>query len=58
MGESQFKVVILDRPNWYQPILEQEELGKVGAKVVVGWATMPGYPTRASRIPDGGYREP
>ncbi|MHB0869585.1 MAG: C-terminal binding protein [Chloroflexota bacterium] len=47
MGQAQFKVVILDRPCWYVPSLEQQELGKVGAEVEVGWATMPEAPAEA-----------
>ncbi len=54
MGEAQFKVVILDRPSWYEPILEREELSRVGAEVVVGWAAMPDAPAEAgSSYPTG-----
>ncbi|MGE5617696.1 MAG: C-terminal binding protein [Sphingomonadaceae bacterium] len=48
MGQAQFKVVILDRPSWYVPSLEQEELGKVGAQVVVGWSSLPDAPPEAA----------
>lgn len=37
---AKYKVVLIDRPAWYQPIIEQEELAKVDAEVLVGWARL------------------
>lgn len=47
MAEAKYKVVILDRPSWYEPSIEREELSKVDAEVVVGWAAMPEAPPEA-----------
>lgn len=48
MGDSKFRVVILDRPVWYEPVVERQELSRVGAEVIVGWAAMVGAPPEAS----------
>lgn len=59
MSDRKFRVVILDRPTWYEPIIEREELGKVGAEVVVGWSRIPDAPPEAGMggPPDGLTRE-
>jgi D-3-phosphoglycerate dehydrogenase len=42
-------VVILDRPAWYEPVIEREVLAGVGAEVVVGWAEVADAPPEALR---------
>jgi D-3-phosphoglycerate dehydrogenase / 2-oxoglutarate reductase len=37
---ARYKVVMIDRPAWYQPIIEQEELSPIDAEVLVGWARL------------------
>lgn len=34
---ASLRVVIIDRPAWYRPVIEQEELVKVDGEVLVGW---------------------
>ena len=38
MGQNM--LVLLDRPAWFQPIIEQEEMAKVGGEALVGWARL------------------
>jgi len=33
-------LVLLDRPAWFQPIIEQEEMAKIGGEALVGWARL------------------
>jgi D-3-phosphoglycerate dehydrogenase / 2-oxoglutarate reductase len=35
-----FKLVLLDRPAWFIPTIEQEEFAKIGGEVLVGWARL------------------
>ncbi len=37
---AKYKVVLLDRPAWFVPRIEQEELAKIDAEVFVGWARL------------------
>jgi len=37
---ARFKIVIIDRPAWYVPIIEQEVLAEVDAETIVGWARL------------------
>ncbi len=45
------RVVIVDRPSWYEPVIERRELSRAGAEVTVGWARVSGRPPEA----DQGY---
>ncbi len=49
MPDAKYKVVILDRPSWYVPVVEREVLSKVGAEAVVGWTQLSGVPPEASQ---------
>ena len=42
-------VLIVDRPSWYEPAIERQELARVGAEVIVGWANVPQCPPEATR---------
>jgi D-3-phosphoglycerate dehydrogenase len=33
-------LVLLDRPAWFQPVIEQEEMAKVDGEALVGWARL------------------
>jgi D-3-phosphoglycerate dehydrogenase len=33
-------LVLLDRPAWFLPIIEQEEMAKIGGEALVGWARL------------------
>ncbi len=35
-----YRVVLLDRPAWFVPTVEQEALAPIGAEVLVGWARL------------------
>jgi D-3-phosphoglycerate dehydrogenase len=37
---AKFRVVLLDRPAWFVPAIEQEELARIDAEVLVGWARL------------------
>jgi D-3-phosphoglycerate dehydrogenase len=43
------RVLIVDRPSWYEPVIERQELARVGADVIVGWANAPQCPPEAKR---------
>ena len=49
MPEPSPRVVIVDRHAWYRPEIEQEELGPLGAEIVVGWAQTEPRPEAADR---------
>ena len=49
MKSDSLRVVIVDRHAWYLPVIEEEELRKIGAKVVVGWAESPSRPAIADQ---------
>jgi len=34
------RLVLLDRPAWFLPLIEQEEMAKVGGEALVGWARL------------------
>ncbi|HTU01197.1 MAG TPA: C-terminal binding protein [Candidatus Sulfotelmatobacter sp.] len=34
------KLVLLDRPGWFLPLIEQEEMAKVGGEALIGWARL------------------
>jgi D-3-phosphoglycerate dehydrogenase len=42
-------VVVVDRPSWYEPVIERQELARAGAEVVVGWAHQADRPPEADR---------
>jgi D-3-phosphoglycerate dehydrogenase len=42
-------VVVVDRPSWYEPVIERQELARAGAEVVVGWAHQADRPAEADR---------
>ena len=42
------RVVLVDRPSWYEPVIERQELARAGVDIVVGWAEMPEPPSQAS----------
>ncbi len=35
-----YRLVLLDRPAWFQPVIEHEEMAKVGGEALVGWARL------------------
>ncbi len=37
---AKFKLVLIDRPAWFLPTIEQEEFSKIGGEVLVGWARL------------------
>jgi D-3-phosphoglycerate dehydrogenase / 2-oxoglutarate reductase len=37
---AQYKLVLIDRPAWFLPGIEQEEFSKIGGEVLVGWARL------------------
>ncbi len=37
---AKYRVVLLDRPAWFVPTIEQEELAGIDAEVLVGWARL------------------
>jgi len=37
---KRYRLVLLDRPAWFQPMIEQEEMEKVGGEALVGWARL------------------
>jgi D-3-phosphoglycerate dehydrogenase / 2-oxoglutarate reductase len=37
---GRYRVVLLDRPAWFQPAIEQGELAGIDAEVLVGWARL------------------
>lgn len=41
---SPYTLVVLDRPAWFLPTLEQEEMARIGGRALVGWARL-GEPT-------------
>ena len=41
---ARHRVVIVDRPAWYLPIVEAEELARADAEVLVGWARLGASP--------------
>ena len=49
MVSPSLRIVIVDRPSWYEPVIEARELARVGAEVVVGWAQRPDRPADADR---------
>jgi D-3-phosphoglycerate dehydrogenase len=51
MVRRQRKVVVVDRPSWYDPILESQELSRAHAEVLTGWAHCEDRPAGA----DAGY---
>lgn len=44
---GKYKVVLLDRPAWFLPSIEQEELSRIDGEALVGWARL-----GASKEPD------
>jgi D-3-phosphoglycerate dehydrogenase len=51
MVGERLRVVVVDRPSWYEPALEAQELGRANAEVITGWATQEDRPPEA----DQGY---
>lgn len=51
MVSNACRVIIVDRPSWYEPVIERDELSRAGAEVLVGWAEVPDRPPEA----DHGY---
>lgn len=51
MSRERPRVVIVDRPSWYEPVVEREELARAAAEVIVGWAEVSDRPPQA----DHGY---
>jgi len=49
MAAQRLRVIIVDRPSWYEPVIERRELARAGADVSVGWATVPQRPPEAER---------
>jgi len=49
MAGERLRVVVVDRPSWYEPALEAQELRRAGAEVVTGWATQADRPPEADR---------
>ena len=37
---AKFKLVLIDRPAWFLPSIEQEEFSKIDGEVLVGWARL------------------
>jgi D-3-phosphoglycerate dehydrogenase len=37
---SRYRLVLLDRPAWFQPMIEQEEMAKIGGEALAGWARL------------------
>jgi D-3-phosphoglycerate dehydrogenase len=37
---SEYRLVLLDRPAWFLPMIEQEEMAKIGGEALVGWARL------------------
>jgi len=37
---TKYKLVLLDRPAWFRPTIEQEELAKIDGEALVGWARL------------------
>ena len=44
-----YRVILVDRPSWYEPVIERQELARADADVVVGWAEMPEPPPQAAQ---------
>ena len=42
---GKYKLVLLDRPAWFIPSIEQEEMARIGGEVMVGWARLGEPPT-------------
>jgi D-3-phosphoglycerate dehydrogenase len=43
------RVVVVDRPSWYEPVIERQELARADTEVVVGWAHQADRPPEADR---------
>lgn len=41
---ARYTVVLIDRPAWYVPVIEQEVLAEVDARAIVGWARLSASP--------------
>ncbi len=37
---ARYRLVLLDRPAWFLPRIEQEEMATVGGEALVGWARL------------------
>jgi len=47
MTDARRIVVVVDRPSWYDPELESQELRRAEVEVVTGWAACPDRPAEA-----------
>jgi len=39
-ARTRYKLVLLDRPAWFLPRIEQEEMAKIGGEAINGWARL------------------
>jgi D-3-phosphoglycerate dehydrogenase / 2-oxoglutarate reductase len=46
--QARDRVVLVDRPSWYEPEIERQELARASVDVVVGWANILEPPPQAS----------
>ena len=37
---AKYKLVLLDRPAWFLPVIEQEEMSRIDGEALVGWARL------------------
>ncbi|MCL4465963.1 MAG: C-terminal binding protein [Chloroflexi bacterium] len=37
---AKYRLVLVDRPAWFQPAIEQEEMARIGGEALVGWARL------------------
>lgn len=42
---ASYKLVLIDRPAWFLPTIEQEEMARIGGEAMVGWARLGEPPT-------------